>query len=79
VRPGNKWGPDLVGWTKKGIAFYRKHKRAPCQWTARQQMVIQSPADVTATRYGAVSLLGGVIGKKTVTSMRAGKKATIRR
>lgn len=75
VTSGNTWGPDSVGFTTAAIDYYRKQGRAPCAATVLQQMTIQSPADRKPAQYGAVNTLQGLIGKKSITSIRAGKRA----
>jgi len=77
VAAGNTWGFDYVGWFSGAVTYYRAQGRAPCGTTFPQQMQIQfATGDPTFYNYGAVNTLGGNIGTKTVTSIRAGKSKT---
>jgi hypothetical protein len=74
VGAGNKWGFDYVGWFSPAVTYYRSKGRAPCGTTFPQQMQIQfATGDPTFYNYAAVNTLGGSIGTKTVTTIRAGK------
>jgi hypothetical protein len=73
----NTWGPDKVGYTAAGVAYYRANKKVPCGFTVYQQMQIQC-ADGNWYNYGNVNTLQGNITATTVTSKRAGGTATRR-
>lgn len=76
VSAGNKWSFDYVGWLNPAIIYYRAQNRAPCGFTVHQQMKIKSPVDKNFVAYAKVNTLIGSFTKTTVTSQRAGSKAT---
>jgi len=72
VGDGNTWGADSVGYTPEQVAFYRANKRAPCGFTAHQQMSMTCP-DGAHHNYGQLNTLRANITATTVSSARAGQ------
>jgi hypothetical protein len=75
VGDGNTWGADSVGYTPEQVAFYRANKRAPCGFTAHQQMSMTCP-DGAHHNYGQLNTLRANITATTVSSARAGQSQT---
>lgn len=79
VDANNKWDDaDYVGWGTAQVAYYRAQGRAPCGTTVLQQMSIECPSNSVFYNYGPVNTLKISMTNTTVTSERAGKKATRR-
>ena len=77
VKKGNIWGFDYVGYFQGPVTYYRAKGRAPCGTKFPQQMQIKyATGDPKFYNYGTVNILGGKIGTKTVTSIRAGQSKT---
>jgi hypothetical protein len=73
------WGFDHVGWFTTSVTYYRKHHRTPCGTKFPQQMQHKAQVEPGFVNYGNVNTLGGSFTGTTVTSIRAGKTATVKR
>ena len=77
VNANNTWGADYVGRGPAKVAYYRAQGRAPCGFTAHQQMTMYC-SDDSWHNYGSVNTLEGSLTNSTVSSVRAGVTYTRR-
>jgi hypothetical protein len=66
---------DTVGWDSIAVGAYRNSGRAPCAARYNQQMLINCPQPIGDQVY-RTNQLGGVIDRRSVTSLRDGQTAT---
>jgi hypothetical protein len=64
---------DVVGWLPVAVNYYRSQMRAPCSFSATQQMSIDCASGPVAY---IVNGLGATIGITTVSSSRQGQTQT---